>query len=54
LAERVAQLRALDLTDDEIANFREIHQDFRPKIEKALSELQGLLSDDQNKARQEG
>ena len=54
MAERVAQLRVQDLTDDEIAKFREIHQDFRPKIENALSELQGLLTDDQNKARQEG
>jgi hypothetical protein len=54
LAELVAQLRVQDLTDDEIAKLLEIHQDFRPKVEKALSELQGLLTDDQNKARQEG
>ena len=54
MAERVAQLRVQDLTDDEIAKLLEIHQDFRPKVEKALTELQGLVSGDQNKARQEG
>ena len=53
LAERVAHLEVLDLTDDEVAKIREIHKDFRAKIEKALRELQGLLTDDQNKARQE-
>jgi hypothetical protein len=31
LAERVAQLRVQDLTDDEIAKFREIHQDSGPR-----------------------
>jgi hypothetical protein len=46
-------LGQLDLTDDEVAKIREIHKDFRPKIEKALRELQGLLTDDQKKARQE-
>jgi Spy/CpxP family protein refolding chaperone len=53
LAERVGHLGVLDLTDDEVAKFREIHKDFRPKIEKALGQLQGLLTDDQNQARQE-
>jgi Spy/CpxP family protein refolding chaperone len=53
LAERVGHLGELDLTDDEVAKIREIHKDFRPKMEKVLRELQGLLTDDQNKARQE-
>jgi Spy/CpxP family protein refolding chaperone len=53
LAERVGHLGQLDLTDDEVAKIREIHKDFRPKMEKVLRKLQGLLTDDQNKARQE-
>jgi Spy/CpxP family protein refolding chaperone len=53
LAERVAHLRELDLTDDEETKIGEIRKEYRPKIEKALKELQGLLSDDQKKARQE-
>jgi Spy/CpxP family protein refolding chaperone len=53
LAERVGYFEVLDLTDDEAAKIREIHKDFRPKVEKALSELQGLLTDGQNKIRQE-
>jgi Spy/CpxP family protein refolding chaperone len=53
LSERVGHLGQLDLTDDEVARIEEIHNHFRPKMEKALKELQGLLTDDQNKARQE-
>jgi Spy/CpxP family protein refolding chaperone len=53
LAERVGHLGELDLTDDEVARVQEIHKDFRPRMEKVLKELQGLLTDDQNKARQE-
>jgi Spy/CpxP family protein refolding chaperone len=53
LSERVGHLGELDLTDDEVAKIREIHKDFQPKIDKALREMQGLLTDDQNEARQE-
>jgi Spy/CpxP family protein refolding chaperone len=53
LAERVAHLGELDLTDDEETKIGEIRKEYRPKIEKALKELQGLLSDDQKKAREE-
>jgi Spy/CpxP family protein refolding chaperone len=53
LAERIAHLGELDLTDDEIARIGEIRKEFRPKIEKALKELQGLLTDEQRKAREE-
>ena len=53
LAERIAHVEELDLTDDEVAKFAEIRKEYRPKVEKALKELQGLLSDDQKKARQE-
>jgi Spy/CpxP family protein refolding chaperone len=53
LSERVGHLGELDLTDDEVAKIGGIHKDFQPKIEKALKELQALLTDDQKKARQE-
>jgi Spy/CpxP family protein refolding chaperone len=53
LAERVAHLGELDLTEGEIAKIGEIRKEYRPKIEQALKQLQGLLSDEQKKARQE-
>jgi Spy/CpxP family protein refolding chaperone len=53
LAQRIAHLRELDLTEDEITKLEEIRKEYRPKIEKALKELHGLLTDDQKKARQE-
>jgi Spy/CpxP family protein refolding chaperone len=53
LAQRIAHFEELDLTDGEIAKFEEIRKEYRPKIEKAMKDLQGLLTDDQNKARQE-
>jgi len=49
----VAHLGELDLTDGEMAKIGEIRKEYRPKIEKALKEMQGLLTDDQKKARQE-
>jgi Spy/CpxP family protein refolding chaperone len=54
LAERIAHLRELDLTDAERAQFAEIRKEYRPKIDKALEGLRGLLSDEQRKAREEG
>jgi Spy/CpxP family protein refolding chaperone len=53
LAERMAHVGELDLTDGEMEKIAEIRKEYRPKIEKALKELQGVLSDDQKKARQE-
>jgi Spy/CpxP family protein refolding chaperone len=53
LTERIAHLGELDLTDTEITKIEDIRKEYRPKIEKALKELQGLLTDDQKKARQE-
>jgi len=53
LAERIAHLEELDLTDGEVAKMAEIRKEFRPKIVKALEGLRGLLSDDQRKAREE-
>jgi Spy/CpxP family protein refolding chaperone len=54
LAERIAHLQELDVTDAEKAQFAAIRQEFRPKMEKALEGLHGLLTDEQRKAREEG
>jgi Spy/CpxP family protein refolding chaperone len=53
LCEKLAHLGDLDLTDAEMDRFGEIRKEFRPKIEKALEGLTGLLSDEQKKAREE-
>ena len=53
LAERIAHLRELDLTDAERAKIAEIRKEFRPKVAKALGDLRGLLTADQRKAREE-
>jgi uncharacterized protein (TIGR03000 family) len=52
LAEEVAHLGEMQLTDGEIAQIGDIRKEFRPKIEGAVNELEGLLTDDQKKARQ--
>jgi Spy/CpxP family protein refolding chaperone len=54
LAERIVHLEDLDLTDGEMTKFMEIRKEYRPKIEKAMTQLDGLLTDIQRKAREEG
>jgi Spy/CpxP family protein refolding chaperone len=54
LCERLAHLEELDPTDAEVTKIMEIRKEFHPKIEKTMKELDGLLSDDQKKAREEG
>ena len=54
LAERVAHLEELDLTDAEVAKIAEIRKECRPKLVKAMEGLQGILNDDQKKAREQG
>jgi Spy/CpxP family protein refolding chaperone len=53
LAARIAHLHQLDLTDSERAQIQEIRKEFHPKIVKALEGLQGILSDEQKKARED-
>ena len=53
LAERVAHLEELDLTDAEVAKIAEIRKECRPKLVKAMESLQGLLNDDQKKASEQ-
>jgi Spy/CpxP family protein refolding chaperone len=54
LAERIAHLGELDLTDAEGARIADIRKEFHPRMVKALESLQGVLTDDQRKAREEG
>jgi len=54
VAHRLAHLKDLDLTDAEMTKIKEIRSEFRPKWEKAARSLEGLLSDQQKKAREEG
>jgi Spy/CpxP family protein refolding chaperone len=51
LVERIVHLKELDLTEAEVAKFTEIRKEYRPKIEKAMKGLEGLLTSDQKKAR---
>jgi Spy/CpxP family protein refolding chaperone len=53
LCERLANLEQLDLTDAEITKIADIRKEYRPKIEKALEGLKGLLSEEQKKAREQ-
>jgi len=53
LAEAIAHLEALDLTDGEMAKFAEIRKEFQPRLAKAMEGLKGILSDDQKKVREE-
>src|SRR6185436_14029655 len=54
LAHRIAHLKELDLTDDELTKIGEIRSEFRPRIAKARKQLEGLLSSEQKEAREEG
>ncbi len=54
LAERIAHLRELELSDAERAQFEEIREEYRPKLEKLMKELAGVLTDEQKKTREEG
>jgi Spy/CpxP family protein refolding chaperone len=53
LAEQIAHFGELELTDSEIAQIKDIRKEFHPKIEMTLNQLDGLLTADQKKARQD-
>lgn len=53
LAERIAHLQELDLTDGEMAKIAVIRKECRPKIVKTMEGLQGILTPEQRKAREE-
>jgi len=54
LAARIAHLADLDLTDAELAQIQDIHNQYRPKIEQAMEGFRGILTDEQRKVREEG
>jgi Spy/CpxP family protein refolding chaperone len=54
LAEMMAHLEELDLTDAEMARIAEIRKEFHPRIAKATEGLRDILTDEQRKAREEG
>jgi Spy/CpxP family protein refolding chaperone len=54
LAHRIANLKELDLTDDELTKIGEIRSEFRPKIAKAMKRLEDLLTAAQKEARDDG
>jgi Spy/CpxP family protein refolding chaperone len=51
---RIAHLKDLELSDAERAQFEEIREEYRPKVEKMMKELSGVLTDEQKKTREEG
>jgi Spy/CpxP family protein refolding chaperone len=52
LAHAIANLKELDLTEAELAKIREIRNAYRPKMDEAIKQLDGLLTEDQKKARE--
>jgi Spy/CpxP family protein refolding chaperone len=53
LAARIARLKELDLTEDEMTKIHSIRKEYRPKIEKAMEGFKGILTPEQKKAREE-
>jgi Spy/CpxP family protein refolding chaperone len=53
LAQRIAGLAGLDLTEGELAKIGRIRKEYRPKVEKAMKELDSILSQEQAKARRD-
>jgi Spy/CpxP family protein refolding chaperone len=54
LAEFMAHVEELHLTDAEVAKLAEIRAEYHPKIVKALESLKGILTEQQRTAREEG
>jgi uncharacterized protein (TIGR03000 family) len=53
LAERIAHLKDLDLTEAELAKIQAIRNEYRPKITRAMEGLNDILTPAQKKAREE-
>lgn len=54
LAQRIAHLDEIELTDAEKEKFQEIRYEYRPQFEKAMKDLGGILTVQQKQARAEG
>ena len=53
LAHAIANLKELDLTDAEMTKLGDIRKEYRPRVQKVMKDLDGLLTDAQKKARAE-
>jgi Spy/CpxP family protein refolding chaperone len=53
LAQTIAKLKELDLTEAEVSKINEIRNENRPKFEAAVKQLSGLLSGTQKSEREE-
>jgi Spy/CpxP family protein refolding chaperone len=53
LAERLAHVKELDLTEAEKTKIEEINKEFQPRIVKTMEGLNGILSAEQKTAREE-
>jgi Spy/CpxP family protein refolding chaperone len=53
LAERVAHMEEVDITDAELEKIAAIRKEFHPRITKALESLKGILTPEQRRAREE-
>src|SRR5215831_11798276 len=53
LPQRIAHLKELDLTEDELAKIAAIRNEFHPRMEETVKQLDGLLTDAQKNAREE-
>src|SRR5262249_34733919 len=53
VAHMLTHLKDLDLTDTEMTKIGDIRKEYRPKIEKALEGLRGLLTAEQRTGREE-
>jgi Spy/CpxP family protein refolding chaperone len=53
LAQRITNLKELDLTEAEKTKIESIQEQYRPKVKQALDSVRGILSEQQQKAREE-
>jgi Spy/CpxP family protein refolding chaperone len=50
----MTHVRDLHLTEDEMNKIQDIRSEFRPRIEKAVESLKGILTDEQRETREQG
>lgn len=53
VADRLAHLKDLDLTEDEMTKLADIRKEYRPRIIKSLESLKGILTPEQAKLRED-
>jgi Spy/CpxP family protein refolding chaperone len=53
LAERIAHVEELDLTDAEMGKIAEIRKEYRSKVDQAIESLKGILTPEQRQTRED-